>query len=363
MIRVAVLAPLDRACGVGDFAARLARGLPASCEPILIDLPREPTRAAWRDASRLAAGHDVVHVHFEYGLFHVVKPLRNRLATLLGGVGARTVVSLHGAVPELRPRWPGWRSVRDAARDLAYAPFFACWEGAQYRRARHWIAYARPVYERAARFLPAGRLSLLPHPVPEVTSTWRLSPAAGPCLVTPGFVKPEKGYELLVEALSRLPGWRWVVAGGPQDERDRRYLADLEARIDAAGLTTRVRITGYRRAAEVDAELAAATVAAFPYRTATASGSLAWAVACGTPVVASRLPSFAEVAEAGAGVELLDRADVSAWVERLAALAGDAGRLERLSGASLRYAAHHGYPAVASRHAEIYAGLLDRGAR
>ncbi len=363
MIRVAILAPVDRPCGVGDVAARLARALPAGFQPTMIDLPSSAHRRDWRRASRLAGGHDVVHVHYEYGLFRVVKPLRNRLASLLDGIGSPTVVSLHGSLPDLAPRWPVWRGLGDAARDLAYLPFFARWEAAQYRRARHFIAHARPVHERAARFVPADRLSLLPLPVPRVASRWQGPPADGPLIVTPGFVKPDKGYELLVEVLRRLPGWRWVIAGGPQDDRDRRHLEELRQAVDGAGLAGRIRVTGYRPAAEVEAEFAGATMAVLPFHRAAASASLVWAIACATPVVAADLPSCVEVAQEGAGVELVEGRDADVWARSLAELAADVEQLRRLSAASQRYAAGHDDAAVAARHASLYAGLVGGPAR
>jgi glycosyltransferase involved in cell wall biosynthesis len=363
VIRVAVLASVDRPCGVGDVAIRLAQALPEGFQPTLIPLPVRARRSDWRRVRRLAGDHDLVHVHYEYSLFHVVKPLRNRLASLLGGIGYRTVVSLHGALPRLDPRWPGRRAARDAMRDLAYLPFFAGWEAVQYRRARHWIAYARPVHDRAERFLPARRLSLLPLPVPHASSRWQPSPSDGPLIVTPGFIKRDKGYELLIEVLGRLPEWRWVMAGGAQGENDRRYLEELRRTIHDAGLAGRVHISGYRPQAEVESQLARATIAVLPYHFAAASASLAWAIACGTPVLAADLPSFAEVAGDGAGVELVDGRDPDRWARALAALAADEARLRRLSAASHEYAARHDDAAVAAQHASLYAGLIGSAPR
>ena len=363
MIRVAVISSFHRPCGVGDVAERLARALPAGCCATLIDVPEQDRPREWRRVIQQLDGHDVVHIHYEYGLFHVVKPLRNRFAALLRRIQAPTVVTLHDTLPRLVPRWPRWHAVGDGVRDLAYLPFFPWWESAQYRRADHWIAHARPIYDVASTFLPASGLSLLPLPVPPVTRYWRWSSSNPPSIVTPGFIKPHKGYELLVEVLKRLPGWSWVMAGGPQDDRDRRFVLELKQRIEDAGLNDRVRLTGFCPDLEVEAQLARATLAVLPFHRAAASSSLAWAIACTTPVVAADLPAFAEVAGEGAGIELVGGRDADRWARRLAELVADHDRLRRLSAASRRYAADRDDEAIAAACADLYATLTESGGR
>ena len=357
MIRVAIVASFQRPCGIGDFARRSARALPVGFQSTLIELPERDRPDEWRQTSHRCQGHDAVHIHYEYGLFHVVKPLRNRLAVLLDRIDAPAVVTLHDALPRLEPRWPHWRTVGDGVRDLGYLPFFPWWEAAQYRRADHWIAHTREVYARAATAIPAHRLSLLPLPVPPVALQWHWSPSDPPTITSPGFIKRHKGYELLVDILERLPGWTWVVAGGPQDDSDRLYVVELKTRIENAGLGGRVRFTGYRSAADVEAELACATLAVLPFHRAAASSSLAWAIACATPVVAAELPAFQEVAGDGAGIDLVDGRDPGRWAARLAELAGAHDRLRQLSAASRQYAATRDDKATGAAHADLYAGL------
>lgn len=357
MIRVAIVASYRRPCGIGDFARRLARALPAGFQSTLIDLPERDRSDEWRRTVRRCQGHEVVHIHYEYGLFHVVKPLRNRFAGLLDRIDAPTVVTLHDALPRLEPRWPHWLSIGDGVRDLAYLPFFSWWESAQYRRADHWIAHTREVYDRAATAMPANRLSLLPLPVPPVTQSWHWAPSDPPRIVTPGFIKRHKGFELMVEVLEQLPGWSWMVAGGPQDEGDRLFVLELEQRIEDAGLADRVRFFGYCPEVEIEAQLARATMAVLPFHQAAASSSLAWAIACATPVVAADLPAFAEVAGGGAGIDLVAGRDPRRWAERLAELAGAHDHLRQLSAASRRYAATRGDEANGAAHGELYAAL------
>ncbi len=363
MIRVAIAASFGPPCGIGDVARRLAQVLPTGFRATLVDLPTEDRPVEWRRVVRQLREHDIVHIHYEYSLFHVVKPLRNRFSDLLHRVGAPTVVTLHESLPVLEPRWPHWNGIGDGVRDFGYLPFFRWWESAQYRRADHWIAHARPIVEKAAGFVDSHRLTLLPLPVPAVSRSWRLPSSGEPVIVSPGFVKPHKGYELMVEVLERLPGWRWVVAGGPQDERDQGYVVELKRIIDEAGLSPRVRFTGFRPVADVESELARATIAVLPFHRVAASSSLAWAIACATPVVAADLSAFSELHADGAGIDLVAGRDADRWADRLVKLAADHHRLGELSAASRRYSASRGDSAIAAAHAAVYAGLAGSTAR
>ncbi|MBP8231998.1 MAG: glycosyltransferase [Rhizorhabdus sp.] len=125
----------------------------------------------------------------------------------------------------------------------------------------------------------------------------------GPLVVSIGNLIPLKGHELLIEAMTALPGVTLVIAGqGP--ERDR-----LASRIASAGLQDRVRLLGALPHAALPALLSAADVMAL----ASASEGLAnvWveALACGTPIV---------ITDVGGARELVMRAEAGRIVDRTA---------------------------------------------
>jgi glycosyltransferase involved in cell wall biosynthesis len=67
---------------------------------------------------------------------------------------------------------------------------------------------------------------------------------SGHALVAVGSVIPRKGYEVLVEALARLGGRPWSLTIVGALDRAPGHVQSLRARIDAAGLSDRVRFTG-----------------------------------------------------------------------------------------------------------------------
>lgn len=365
MIRLAVAAPVRERCGIADYARLLAAALPGDIEVTWLPFPAGRRRADWRRLARTAARLDAVHVHYETGLFGVVKPLRNRFATLTAAIRAPKLVTLHDLPPGLAPRWRAARPYRpaDLTRDLLYLPFFPAWERRQYRRADRWLVHSGDLAARVARHAGPDRVTTLPHPVPTAGRSWHRTGGGGLHLVTPGFLKRAKGLETLLEVVAALPGARWTLAGGPQDALDRRYQAEIEDRMVELGLQDRVRITGFLDRDSIEQHLATASAAVFPYRRASGSGALTWAIGIGSPIVASDLPAFRELRKRGAGVELVPAGDPAAWAAALRALGTDPDRRAALSNRNRTYAARHGYPQAAERLAELVRSLVGAQGR
>jgi teichuronic acid biosynthesis glycosyltransferase TuaC len=122
-----------------------------------------------------------------------------------------------------------------------------------------------------------------------------------PLVVSVGALIPRKGHDIVIDAVSRLPGVQLHIAGeGPERQR-------LAALIAASGLGDRVRLLGPVAHMALPATLANADVMAL----ASASEGLAnaWveALACGTPIV---------ITDAGGAREVVDRAEAGRIVER-----------------------------------------------
>jgi glycosyltransferase involved in cell wall biosynthesis len=340
---------------VGDFAQDLASVYPFDIEVLWIDFPARDSRAAWRRAARAAEGLDVVHVHYEYGLFRTVKPYRNRYAAFLGRLRPPVVVTLHGPLPRLVPRWrSGRRRVADLVRDLAYLPFFARWDRILDRGVVDWIVHSRSLCDQMETVVGAERCTYLPHPIPEVERIWQPGTREGLVMVTPGFVKPHKGYEELSQLLAADRSWSWIIAGGAQDRRDEEYVRRLQEALAAGGLGDRVRITGYLDRPEMEAKMCGAHLALFPYTDVFGSGSVAWAIGCGMPVVTTDLPEFRSMRSRGAGIELLPVEENDRWAKIIHGLWREPKRLEELARKNREYAATHGFADCAVAHAEIF---------
>jgi glycosyltransferase involved in cell wall biosynthesis len=187
-----------------------------------------------------------------------------------------------------------------------------------------------------------------------VAQRWRPGGGGEVRLVTPGFVKDAKGLEGLLESVAAVPGARWTIAGGPRDAADEPVVAAIARRIEALGLGDRVRITGFLPRAAIDELLATATLAVFPYAWSAGSAAVAWAVGVGTPVLASDLPVFHELRQAGAGVELAPTGDPAAWTAAIRRLVASPGRRQALSGESASYGALHSSADLAGRMADLF---------
>lgn len=156
-----------------------------------------------------------------------------------------------------------------------------------------------------------------------------------------------KGHDLLLDAARDLstavPGLRIVLVGdGPQRER-------LRARLEDEGLREIVTMTGHRE--DVAELLSAMDVFVFP---STGNEGVPQAVlqamAAGLPVVASSLPSIAEVVREGETGLLFPPGDGPALVEKVLHLAGDADLRRKMGEAGRIH--------VRERFSE--SGMLDR---
>ena len=116
----------------------------------------------------------------------------------------------------------------------------------------------------------------------------------GPTLVSVGGLIARKRHDLTIAALARLPGWRLLIAGeGPERGR-------LEALAVSRGLGERVRFLGALPHAELAPLYTAADVAVLASEREGWANVLLEAMACGTPVVVSRIPGNPEVVVAPA---------------------------------------------------------------
>lgn len=127
---------------------------------------------------------------------------------------------------------------------------------------------------------------------------------AGPLVLSVGALIPRKGHDIVIDAVSHLPGTTlWIAGEGPER-------AALEAQVARLGLGDRVRLLGSVAHDRLPALFAAADVMAL----ASASEGLAnaWveALSSGTPIV---------ITSAGGARETVDRPEAGRVVDRTAA--------------------------------------------
>jgi glycosyltransferase involved in cell wall biosynthesis len=365
-------------CGIAAYTASLVgelRRLGVVVDVVPVPYTdRDPARAA-ETVARLNEA-DLVHVQHEYTFWGGIAPMASSLPAYYRQLRPPRVVTAHTVFTaaellrldtERRPRQ------RLAKRLLAaYPPYRRHLEAAPFLGAEAVVVHTEAARDRMiARGVRAARVHVLPAGIPSAATAEPDSVArfqrehrlAGRKVMTIfGYVNPDKGYEVALEALAKMPeAVKLVIAGGPRVEQEQPYLDTLERGIEEQGLAERVAITGYLEDAEVAAAMAATDLVLVPHTAANGSYSVMVALSHGKPVLASDLACFQEIAEQSACVELFTAGDETALAERAGFLLASAGTRSRMADAARQLAAERGWVEVARRTLAIYEEAVRSG--
>jgi glycosyltransferase involved in cell wall biosynthesis len=197
--------------------------------------------------------------------------------------------------------------------------------------------------------LPADRVYVVPHGV----DTTFFAPAeqrtrdGGPICITVG--SHLRDFATLRAAMplvwAKEPSVRFVLVGS------RRSRHASLTRVD----DPRVRLVDGVSDDELLRAYRSASAAVLPLLDATTSVSLLEAMACGLPVVATRVGGIPEYADGAAA--LCPPRDARALGEAVLSVLSDAGEAERLGAAACARASELDYRAVARRHLAVYENL------
>jgi teichuronic acid biosynthesis glycosyltransferase TuaC len=195
------------------------------------------------------------------------------------------------------------------------------------RRAARIIAVSRSLKDVAIGLgIPAAKIRVIPNGVD--TARFRPLdrdrarsvcglPAGRPILLAVGGVYAGKGHHLVVEALTalkeRYPDILYVMVGG--EPAGDAYAARLRRDITAAGLSAHVRFAGPRPPDELPWWYAAADVFCLATRSEGWANVLLESIACGLPVVTTRVGGNLEIVREGTDGYLVPYGDVPALAE------------------------------------------------
>jgi glycosyltransferase involved in cell wall biosynthesis len=232
---------------------------------------------------------------------------QTNVLTLVATRGLRVpvIVSEH-TDPGLAQRHPVWDRLRSAL----------------YPRAAAVVVLS----ESSRRFFSPrvrARTRIIPNPIQVDDPTGPVTLSARSHIVAMGRFGPEKGFDLLLDAFSRIaaaiPDWDLVIWG------DGVLRPELTAQRDRLGLADRVSFPG--RTSTPHAELRKAGIYALTSRREGFPMALAEAMGCGLPAVAFDLPSGPrDIIRDGIDGVLVPNGDTGAFASALASLIRDAPR-------------------------------------
>jgi glycosyltransferase involved in cell wall biosynthesis len=364
-------------CGIASYTGSLVEELRAlGVEVDVVPVPytdRSPATVE-ETLARLNRA-DLVHIQHEYTFFGGVAPRSCSLPLYFSRLKVPRVVTAHTvftAAELLRLPQETRRRQWLAKRLLSlYPPYVRYVERMPFAGAAAVIVHTGAARERMLRRgLDPKRVHVLaagiPRPSPAGGSPEEVAAARrrfgleeGRIATIFGYVTPEKGYDVALDALAKLPaGIRLVVAGGPRVEREAGHLEALKEQIRSRGLSDRVTITGYLEEADVAAVMGLSDLVLVPHTVANGSYSVMIALAYGKPVLASDLDCFRDIHADGEPVELFRAGDAAALAERLSFLLVSPGSRRQLAGRAGEYAARRSWTEVARRTLDIYEGVI-----
>ncbi|MFD0872305.1 GDP-mannose-dependent alpha-(1-6)-phosphatidylinositol monomannoside mannosyltransferase [Chlamydia abortus] len=225
-------------------------------------------------------------------------------------------------------------------------------------------------YLHEAFGVPRSKIVFIPHgtpePNPELRQEWRstLNWSDRKVLMTFGLLSRGKGLEWIIEILpeivKRVPQALYAIVGQTHPEVKRqegeRYREQLRGRIEELGLEQHViMIDRYMDEPELVKHLTACDIYVTPYPglQQITSGTLAYAVGLGRPVVSSPY-SYATDLLADYPELLLDPGDSDAWINKITELLADDAELEKWSRKIGFIGQNMHWPEVGRRHAELF---------
>ena len=177
-----------------------------------------------------------------------------------------------------------------------------------------------------------------------------------------GRVRAQKGTDIFVEAMCRLlprfPDFTAVIVGAVAVEQS-GFAAELKKRIEAAGLQSRIVITGELAIEQVQRWYQRLTIYAFTSRNEGFGLTLIEAMAAGAALVASRAGAAELVVEGGVSGVLVPPGDADALTAALEPLLRDPAACAAMGARGReRVVANFSLDAEAARIAEVYRTLV-----
>ncbi|MFN8523065.1 MAG: glycosyltransferase [Chloroflexota bacterium] len=193
----------------------------------------------------------------------------------------------------------------------------------------------------------------------------------GPLLLFAGRIQRLKGIDVLIRAAailrSDLPGLNVVVVGGGAgtgdgESEDQRELRRLRAIAAEESVEDIVRFVGGAEQAKLRTYYRAADLTVMPSTYESFGLVAVESMACGTPVVATRVGGLSTIVRDGENGFLVPWRDPRLFADRIRLALKERGTLERLRSGARQTGQHYSWAAVADRTRRVYQSLATPAA-
>jgi glycosyltransferase involved in cell wall biosynthesis len=339
-MKVAQLMAGAPAGGAELFFERLTIALAGAGETVLPVIRRDAARAG-----RLAAaGLSPAQLRFGGGLDFCTRPRLRRLLDTFS--------------PQVAVAWMGRAAAQAPTGDwVLVGRLGGFYDLRRFRRCDHLVGNTRAIAAAIrAQGFPADRVHHLPNfapdfaGIPPVPRAALGVPAGAQLVLALGRLHPNKGFDVLVRALPRLPGTHAVVAGeGPER-------AALTRLAQAEGVADRLHLPGWRP--DTGALLAACDLLVSPSRHEPLGNVIIEAWSAGRPVVACAHDGAAELLTAGTDGLVVPVENPAALAAGIADLLEDPARAQTLAAAGrARFERDHAEAPVIAAWRRFLAGV------
>ena len=265
----------------------------------------------------------------------------------------RNVLTIHDLSLLLHPEYHEANLVRRARRRLPLMVRSAAMIIADTESIKREICEKLKVKpERVAVTPPAPRRSFFPAPDLETLATRELLGIETDFILSVGTIEPRKNLLTLVRALDQILRTtelrpQLVIAGG-----EGWLMDELYSFIRSSGIGDRVRFTGYTSDEALRALYSSCRVCVYPSLYEGFGLPPLEAMACGAPVITSRIPAIVETV--GRAAALIDPHNVTELSQSIVELWNDEQQRTRLSQAGLKRAAEFTWERTAKLTLDVY---------
>lgn len=208
--------------------------------------------------------------------------------------------------------------------------------------------------------IPGGVDTDLFHPVDQAQARRELGLGDGKILLFAGRIEPIKGIDILIRAMALIKGnkgLRLLIVGGDLDGNTE--VSRLRSLAGTLGINDRVRFWGAAEQDRMPLFYNAADICVIPSLHESFCLVALEAMACGTPVVASRVGGLMTTIRDGKTGFLVRELVPEAFAERLELILGNEGLAQRLGNAGHITADEYKWSAIAGKLLSVYEQTIN----